>query len=683
MSALESIDDGFALFDAEDRMVLHNRRFLEFFPFLEPLGDLHGLTFYALASVPSGEWNWVDRPEEYVAERVRRHLAATGEPFNIPLEGGGWVQAREHRTAEGWIVSTWTDISVFKSDEKKLLDAIDSLGEGFVLLDSDERILLTNSCIREMFAASDVQLKEGRRLQEILEEAVKDGFFAGNIEDGFVPKLIAQLHKTPAERVEIPLRDGGWMLACHSRMENGCTVGVWTELTAQKKREAELIAMREQLRQQSDALAEFAGLIARQARHDLLTGLPNRFALEERLGQLLRDRTPGNIWIAFIDLDHFKGINDAVGYAAADELLRDVGQFLRTLVRGDDMVARLGGDEFAILLTGLEHEEVLRIARRLNSSAHGRTFMAGGRSFSIGLSIGLARNTAALATESSLLAAADTACYVAKEAGRDRVQLYDLGDPKVNNTQQQLSWAERIQLGLELDRFTLHLQAIVDDRRKVLGYEALIRLVDEEGVRCSPGQFLPAARRLGLMGRIDSWVCRHSIDLAMRLVNRGTRQYISMNVGAHSLADTAFQRNFMDLLDMHPGVEDALRMEITETEEIDDIGQISSYLSDLRSRGMHIYLDDFGNGYNSFEALKRLPVDGIKIDWTVTRDLLQDPIDEALMKAAISIANSLKLELVAEGVELDVQLSKLLELGVHQYQGFFFHRPAEAEAVLS
>ncbi|MCS0500962.1 putative bifunctional diguanylate cyclase/phosphodiesterase [Ancylobacter mangrovi] len=683
MSALESLKDGFALFDPEDRMVLHNRRFIEIFPFLETLGDLHGLTFTALASVPSGEWSWVDSPEDYVAERMRRHHAATGEPFNIPLENGGWAQVREYRTPDGWIVATWSDISTLKSDEKKLLDAIDSLGEGFVLLDAGDRILLANSHMREMFAAAGVSLRSGRALHEVLEEAERGGFFAEDIPADFVASLMAELREVPARRVEIPLRNGGWMLVSHSHTDDGHTVGVWTELTTQKKREAELIVMREQLRQQTEALAEFASLIARHARHDLLTGLPNRFALEERLGQLLRDRDPREIWLAFIDLDHFKGINDAVGYAAADDLLREVGQFLRGQVRGDDMVARLGGDEFAVILTGLDESEVLRIARRLNSATHGRSFMAGGRSFAVGLSIGLAHSTPALATPSSLLAAADTACYVAKDAGRDRVQVYDLGDPKVNVTQQRLSWAERIQLGLELDRFSLHLQAIVDDHRNVLGYEALIRLIDEDGASCGPGQFLPAARRLGLMGRIDAWVLRHATDLALRLISRGAQQYISVNVGANSLADLAFQRNLIDLLEMYPGVEQALRMEITETEEIDDIGQISAFLSDLRSRGLHIYLDDFGNGYNSFEALKRLPVDGIKIDWTVTRDLLQDPIDEALMRAAISIARSLKLELVAEGVEQEVQLAKLRELGASRYQGFFFHRPAEAEAVLS
>ena len=686
-AALEAMSDGFALFDTQDRLVIHNRRFIEFFPFLETLGDLHGLTFYALASVPSGEWSRVGDPELYVKQRVERHSAADGEPFDIPLEAGGWARVRETRTPEGWIVCTWTDVSQLKAAERKLLDAIDGIREGFVLLDPSDRIVLCNHCLIRMFAEADVALEPGRRLPDVLNEAMEHGFFATEAVHGsgdtIIASILGQLGQQPEIRVEIALRDGGWMLASHKRMEDGCTVGIWTDLTAQKKRESELIVMRGQLQQQTEALADFARLIARQARSDMLTGLPNRFALEERLDQLLRDGVPRNVWLGFIDLDHFKGVNDAVGHAAADELLRDVAHFLRGQLRGDDMLARLGGDEFAILLTDLDETEVLRIARRLNTSAHSHPFTAGGRTFSLGLSIGLVRANPTHHTVSSLLAAADTACYVAKDAGRDRVQMYDLGDPKVNDTQERLSWAERIQLALELDRFVLHLQAIVDEHNNVLGYEALIRMLEENGNFCSPARFLPAARRLGFMGRIDAWVCRRSIEYAMRLMRRGLHQYVSMNLGARTLADLAFQRNLMDMLDMNPGVEESLRVEITETDRIENIGQISAFLNELRARGIRVYLDDFGNGYNSFESLKLLPIDGIKIDWTVTRDLLHDPIDEALMKAAISIAQSLGLELVAEGVEEEVQLNKLRALGAVMYQGYYFHRPENAELALA
>lgn len=675
---LDIMRDGFAVFDDQDRLVFHNRRFLELFPFLEPLGDLQGLTFYALASVPSGEWRWAPDPEKYITQRLQRHAEADGEPFLIPLENGGWVQARERRTPDGWTVSTWSDVSGLKAAETRLDDAIDGIPAGLILLDAEDRIELANSGMRRIFAGADVTLEAGQRLPEVLDAAEAKGFFALDPGDGAVRERLARSAQQP---VEIALRDGGWILASHRRLPNGGTVGIWTDLTTQKKREAELIAMREQLRQHTEALADFARLIAQQARNDMLTGLPNRFALEERLDQLLRDGETGNLWVGVIDIDHFKGINDAVGHAAADDLLREVGRFLRGHLRGDDMLARIGADEFAMVLTELDENEVMSIAHRLHAATHSHVFRVGGHRFSLTVSVGLSLAQPDRHSAASLLAAADTACRVAKEAGRDRVQIYDLGDPKVSTTQQRLGWAERIRLGLELNRFTLHLQAIVDEKRRILGYEALLRLRNEDGAYCSPAQFLPAARRLGLMGRIDSWVCRQCVGYAMQLIAAGSDQYVSMNLGVHTLANIAFQSRLLDLVRTNSGVEQALRIEITETDEIYDAPQVSAFIAEMRELGVHVSLDDFGNGYNSFEALKQLPVDGIKIDWTVTRDLLHDPIDEAQIRAAVSIAHSLGLELVIEGVEEEAQLVRLKELGATLFQGFYFHRPIDAAEI--
>lgn len=562
---------------------------------------------------------------------------------------------------------------------------LDAMSEGFILFDAHDRILLCNHRMEEIFAGIRPAPWPGDYLPDLLRRAASAGMFAETITKD-IPALIAQLcpplEREQNYRIEVPLSSGDWLLISHHRMADESKVSIWIDVTAQKKRENELLVLRGQLEQQSEALAEFAGLISRQARADLLTELPNRFALEERLDQLLSDSETRHIWVAFIDIDHFKGVNDALGHAAADHLLREFARFLRGLLRADDMLARVGGDEFAVALTDLDESEALRIVRRINDATHGRMFFGGGRSFSFTVSIGLVHATPGTHTVSSLLAASDTACRVAKEAGRDRAQLYDLGDPRVVSTEQRLSWAERVRRALEHDRFELHLQAIVDDEPCIVGYEALIRMRDENGQYCSPGQFLPAARRLGLIGRIDEWVFRNAIAYARRLKLEGRSEYISVNIGASTLADSSFQRHLTDLLDMHAGIETGLRVEITEAEEISDIVPTTGFLSMLRTRGIRIYLDDFGHGYNSFEALKQLPVDGIKIDWTVTRDMLEDPIHEALIKAAIFISQSLGFELVAEGVERPEQFEKLHAMGVHHYQGFHFHRPEIADAAL-
>jgi diguanylate cyclase (GGDEF)-like protein len=681
-AALESMSDAFALFDADDHLVLHNGRFTEFFPFLTSLGELRGQTFSTLVMVPNGEWSRVEDPERYVAERLARHHAADGRPFAIGLESGGWVRVRERRTPDGGIVSTWTDISELKATEQHLLDTIDSIGEGFVLLDEDGRVQLCNQRFRDMLGDTATASLTGAAFGELLRQAALAGRFveAGTDREGFAARMIEQLNGAGDTRLEVPLRNGGWVLASHRRMKDGSVVGIWTDVTIQKKREAELVAIRAQLERHTDALSEFARLVARQARSDALTGLPNRFALEERLDQLLHDG-PNGVCVLYIDVDRFKLVNDTVGHAAGDEVLRGIAQTLKRQLRGDDLLARIGGDEFAVVLAEVEEEEAMRVAERLATAVRGRSFVAEGRSFSLGLSIGLARAGTNLSSVARLLAAADTACYIAKDAGPGRIQLYDLGDLSVSHAQETLSWAERIQLALEADMFVLHLQAIVSDDG-ISGYEALIRLVDERGLPRTPASFLPAARRLGYMSRIDEWVCRRTIDYAVRLAHAGSDRYVSMNFGVRTLTDPAFQRRFLELLNRSPEAARTLAVEITETDEIEDIETLSDFVDTLRERGVRLFLDDFGSGYNSFDVLKRLHVDGIKIDWAVTHDLLDDPIDEALVKAAVSIAESLGLELVAEGVERQLELDRLRVLGVKLYQGHYFHKPEDAEAAL-
>nr|WP_246519840.1 EAL domain-containing protein [Ancylobacter lacus] len=678
--ALDSMSDAFALFDAEDRLILHNSRYLDFFPFLRGLGDLQGVPFCEMVTAPNAEWNRTGNPDGYIEERMRRHFAADGEPFDIPLLGGGWARVRERRTPDGGIVSTWTDISQLKAAEQHLLGAIAGIGEGFVLLDDDLHIRLVNDAFREMHAGAGLDRLEGAELGELIHRGTEAGLYdlAGDGHDQIVDRILAAVDQEGG-RLEIGLRGGGCVLVNHQRMPEGGVVGIWTDVSSQKQRERELLAARQQLQKQSDALSEFARLLARQARSDSLTGLPNRLALEAKLAAALQEQLSG-VWVMFVDIDRFKTINDAAGHGTGDEVLCAVGRFLRSRLHPEDMVARLGGDEFAILITEMDEADVMEIATGLIESTRAAPFAVAGRRFALGLSIGIATPSAELASASSLLAAADTACYLAKEAGRGRVHLYR-SDPS-GSSHEALGWGERIAAALREDRFALRLQAIVDNVGTVVGYEALIRLVDEHGQVRSPANFLPAARRVGLMDRIDEWVCRRTVDYARQLLRQGGHHYVSMNFGAGALSDPLFQKRLISLLDANPGVERTLRVEITETDQIADPRVLASFLAHLRRRGIRLYLDDFGSGYNSFDLLKHLRVDGIKIDWTVTHDLLSDPIDEALIRAAVSIAGSLGLELVAEGVEGEPELNRLRALGVRLFQGHYFHQPEDAASTL-
>ena len=685
-AALESMSDGFALFDSADRMVVYNRRFVEFFPFLSALGDLRGRRFEEMVAAPGGEWALGSEPERLVAERMERHRAADGRPFDIPLDSGGWARVRERATPDGGIVSTWSDITELKAVEQQLLDAIASISEGFVLLDAEGRVRLCNERLRMLLGDTDGELVPGASFEACLHASAARGRFARCEDDGSVSvALIVQALAGQQEgRVEIPLGDERWVLAGHRRMADGGTVSVWTDLTVQKMREAELLAVRAELERQTATLADLAQTLTHQAHHDTLTDLPNRFALEEQLNDRLGK--PGALyrtWLLFIDLDHFKSVNDMAGHSSGDEVLRQVAAFLAGELRPEDMLARFGGDEFAVLLNDADEEDAISVAARLNAAAQSQAFLAAGRSFTLGLSIGIAGFDPSLPNVSSLLAAADAACYAAKDAGRSRSLLHHAHGEAPSSAELTLNWAGRIRQALDENGLRLHLQPIVDINGRTVGFEALIRLMDAVGTLHPPGAFLPAARRLGLMAQIDEWVCRTTIQYAQRLRAQRSTAYISMNFGASTLSDPMFHAMLLRQLDRNPGLGPMLRIELTETDKLDNPDGLARFLATLRQRGLKLYLDDFGSGYNSFDLLKRLQVDGIKIDWTVTRDPLDGVIDLALIRAAVTIANSLGLELVAEGVERATQLDNLRALGITQFQGYHFRPPEDAEAALA
>ncbi|MCK0196464.1 EAL domain-containing protein [Ancylobacter sp. 6x-1] len=678
--ALDSMSEAFCLFDADDRLVLYNRRYLEMFPFMKELGDLHGMPFRKMVAFASEEPSVVAEPEGFVELRMQRHNEADGTPHDIALFNGRWARVRERRTPDGGIVSTFTDVTGLKQSETRLSGAIAGLGEGFVLMDADRTIRMTNPAFRQMMSAAGMTDPDEATLDDVVRRAAIAGAF--DLADMSADELVASIREAGGPeggRLELPLADGGCLLVNLQPVADGGTVGIWTDVSEQKQRERALIAAERQLQQQSDALSEFAQLLARQARSDSLTGLPNRFALEEKLDAALQEELSG-IWVLFLDCDQFRTINDVAGHATGDGVLREFAHFLRGHIHPEDLLVRLGGDEFAVLITEVDEAEALQIATGLIADTRSHRFTFAARSFTLGLSIGMVTPGPGVSTVSDLLAAADTSCYLAKEAGRGRIHMYRRDAPE--SDRETLDWAEKIRLALEEDRFALQLQAI-GDGEAVVGYEALIRLVDEQGRIRSPANFLPAARRVGLMDRIDEWVCKKAVFYAGILAARpGPQPYISMNFGSRALTDPLFQAFMIAEIDAHPGVGRTLRVEITETDEINDAAALDAFLGRLRTRGIRLYLDDFGSGYNSFDLLKQLSVDGIKIDWTVTHDLLKDPIDEALIRAAVSIADSLGLEFVAEGVEAEPELARLKILGVKLFQGHYFHRAEPAPDVL-
>ncbi len=422
-----------------------------------------------------------------------------------------------------------------------------------------------------------------------------------------------------------------------------------------------------------------------QARHDQLTGLPNRLAFEESLRSFVRGTYAGQdpAFLMYLDIDHFKMINDVHGHGIGDQLLREVSALLRRLLRPEDELARLGGDEFAITLCLADAGKAQQVAENLIAAVGAYRFDIDGHYLEAGLSIGIVAIVADHCDPSALMARADTACYAAKDRGRGRCHLYLDDDPHIVIAEHTLDCANRIQRAFDDDRFEVHLQEIVGRDRKVLGYESLIRMRSETGDLVMPGAFMPAAQRMGWMTRIDQWMLQHVIAVACCWPSSGRQQpYLSLNLSARSIGDESFVDGMLQLLDTSGVSNRILRFEITETDELQTTSTEVRLIDQLHQRGFRVWLDDVGTGYNSFDLLKRIQVDGIKIDRSFTHALIADPVDRALTQALISIGKIMHLEVVAEGVEDEETYQALLTMEADAFQGHRFHKAESASDVI-
>lgn len=426
------------------------------------------------------------------------------------------------------------------------------------------------------------------------------------------------------------------------------------------------------------------GLLSWQATHDPLTGLVNRRSFESRLADALREvrREQAQHTLMYLDLDQFKVVNDTCGHAAGDELLRQVSTLLQSAVRHNDLLARLGGDEFGILLWECPATDGLVVAETLIEALRQYRFAWQGNSFTVGASIGVAAIDAHFQDPTHALIAADTACSASKDAGRNRAILWRADDQELRRRSDEIQWAPRLQQALEENRFCLYYQPIVAttstdaidaaDAR----YEVLLRMVDEDGGIVPPMAFLPTAERYHQMGAIDRWVV--STLFSFLSGNRPTlppQGCYFVNLSSATVGDERFVDFVGDQLRQHRVDPQQLCFEITETVAIANLSRAAELIAQLKAFGCHFALDDFGSGTNSFNYLKSLPVDVVKIDGEFIRDLASDPLDRAIVESISRIAQLLGLTTVAEFVENEAILLEVRALGIDFVQGYGIGRP--------
>ena len=419
-----------------------------------------------------------------------------------------------------------------------------------------------------------------------------------------------------------------------------------------------------------------------QATHDALTELINRREFENRVSRTIETAKQNNSKhvLCYLDLDQFKIINDTCTHVAGDELLKQFANILLGTFRFRDSVGRLGGDEFAVLLEHCSVQQAEQHAQQLLDKVRNFQFHWNNTSFRIGVSIGIVAIDQNTQNMSALLSHADIACYSAKNAGRHRIHVFQDNDNDLTFVHKELQWISRINRALNENLFSLYLQPIfrLDDYLKAPDhFEVLIRLQDSYGEIIPPGAFLPAVERFNLSLQVDEWVISKVFDWIQKIGHKKCQlPFLSINLSGQNLGNKQLLAYIKKQLETHSEVStEQICFEITETAAINNLTDAKAFISELSELGCKFSLDDFGSGLSSFDYLRNLPVDLLKIDGQFVKDIECDPIDAALVKSINEIGHVMGKKTIAEFVENKQILEILVELEVDFVQGYFLGKP--------
>ena len=540
-----------------------------------------------------------------------------------------------------------------------------SIGDGVITTGPDSRINYLNPVAETLTGWSSEQAR-GRPLEDIYQ--LFDDFTGVSL--GNPVTALLRRSRQVAQR-----QDGNVLLRRH----DGTQVAIQDAVAPIRDAEGHIIGAVLTFRDVT-VNRRLARELSHQAAHDTLTGLTNRAEFERRLLALLLKpaQERGDQVLCYMDLDQFKVVNDTCGHAAGDELLRQLTKLLQSRIRSSDMLARLGGDEFGLLLAGCPLAEAVQIVDGMRALVEAFRFSWQGNTFAVGVSIGLVQVEPG-ETLGSLLSAADSACYAAKDAGRNRIHIYQADDHQLLERRGEMQWVNRLRKALDEDLLRLYVQPIVSVQQQdaIPSYEVLVRMLGEDGRIIPPGAFMPAAERYALATAIDRWVVGNFLawvgDYSRRM--GGKVGYYSINLAAASLGEESFLQFVLDTLARHKVAPECICFEITETSAIANLSRAVIFMQRLKSIGCRFALDDFGSGLSSFAYLKTLPVDILKIDGVFVKDIETDPIARAMVASINTIGHEMGLITVAEFVENAGILDCLSEIGVDYAQGYHLGHP--------
>jgi diguanylate cyclase (GGDEF)-like protein/PAS domain S-box-containing protein len=625
--------------------------------------------------------SWRERvhPEDLpgVLTRIQAHLDDPAKPYEnlyrMRHKDGGWrwilARGRARRDAEGRLVrmvGTHVDATEQKrlettlyEERERALVTLRSIGDGVISTDAEGHITFINP-IAENLTGWRNEEAGGRTLEEVfplIDEITREpieSLVERCLREGHVIGLGTHTLLINREGKEIAITDSAAPILSESGSINGMVL-VFHDVSA-----ARLMQRR----------------IEYQAMHDSLTGLWSRSAFDQRLEQQVDQATrgEGEHVLIYIDLDQFKVVNDTVGHVAGDELLKQVATLLQKHTRESDILARLGGDEFGLLMIGCDLDHGIKVAEKLREQLADFPFVWENHHFQIGASFGIVLIDRDL-PNSNALSLADLACYSAKDQGRNRVHVYQPDDQQMVERRSEMKWVLHIKAALNEERLVLYSQRLQPLSREPGSRdfrEVLVRMINDDGL-VLPGQFIPAAERYNIMHRIDEWVIRKASDWLLRPEHSAVHLFINLSGG--SLANRHILELIEERLQQHPELGERICLEITETAAIGNLQQALNYMERLKRRKVTFALDDFGSGLSSFNYLKTLPVDYLKIDGCFVRDLLDNPVDAAMVESICHISMQMGIETIAEFVEDRELIDWLTAIGVDFAQGYGIEKP--------